>query len=86
MTAFGATVEMASQICGSAAPNREQDFQLRPCQRQAVTVDEIIACCPHDVGQLNSWPIHLGISLRDLRMTPASAMSSASSGLAAECR
>lgn len=32
MTTLRTTVEMTAQSCGSAALNREQHFQLRPCQ------------------------------------------------------
>jgi hypothetical protein len=51
-----------------------------------VTVNEIVPYCANDIGQLDSWSIHFGISLRDLRTKLASAISSASSGLAAECK
>jgi hypothetical protein len=51
-----------------------------------VTVNEIVAYCANDIGQFDRWSIHFGISLRDLRTELVSEISSASSGLAAECK
>ena len=86
MTALRIIVEMTAQSCGTATPNREQSFQLRPCQRRSMAIDEIVTDCIDNVGQLNRWSIHFGISLRDLRTRLPSVISSASRGLAAECK
>ena len=51
-----------------------------------MTVNEVVAYCTNDIGQLDSWSIHFGVSLRDLRTKLASLISSASNGLAAECK
>jgi hypothetical protein len=51
-----------------------------------VAINEIITYCSNDIGQLNRWSTHFGISLRDRRTRLPSVISSASSGLAAECK
>jgi len=51
-----------------------------------MAVNEIVTYCINNVGQLNRWSIHFGISLRDLRTRLPSLISNASSGLAAECK
>ncbi len=58
MPAVQTPVAMAAECGGAAAFDRPEHFELCPCERPTIAIDEFTSCPADDIGHLKGWPCH----------------------------
>ena len=59
MAAACALVQMATHRGGAAPLHGNKYFQVQPGEPGRRPIDESVACCAYEIGQLQEWPPHL---------------------------
>src|SRR4051812_20768654 len=62
VAATNTSIAMAAERCSSAALDGGEDFELHPAQRLAVAFDKSGSCPADNIGHLEGWPCHNGLS------------------------
>jgi hypothetical protein len=58
MAAACALVYMATHRGGAASPDGNKYFQVQPGEPGRTPIQESVACCAYEIGQLQEWPVH----------------------------
>ena len=59
MAAAGALVRMPAHCGGAASLDGNKHLQVQPGEPCGGPIQESVACCAYQIGQLQEWPRHL---------------------------
>ena len=64
MPAAGTLIQMPTEYGGAAALDSRQDLEMLPAEPGAAALDEFLSRGADEIGHLQGWSMHLGVSRR----------------------
>ncbi len=64
MPAAGTLIQMSTEYGGAAALDSRQDLEMLPAEPGAAALDEFLSRGADEIGHLQGWSMHLGVSGR----------------------
>lgn len=59
---------MATHCCGATSHDGKQYLPVQPGEPGRRLIQESVACCGYEIGQLQQWPVHLFIAVTVFRI------------------